>query len=740
MAATVIDSLIVELGLDPSNFDEGQRRAEGKLRDLERNAARSVRGVGRQVDDTGRQFIAIVEAIGHPVAAIEGALRHIVLSATPTRQTVRELGEQGHRTGAQVEAGALAGAAGFRVMAGAVLLAGAAVGALGAGIKAVGDEAQRVWGVRVGAAAAGMPVQEFSAVSQALRVAGNVPQSETQGWMAQLRQFQENFSLGYVDRGRLQAFSRLGLAEVATRASPEEIMRQLALRFSREPADRAIAEGGLIGMSPSMVMGLRRLGPGFGQAVATQRPTAITDQQAKAYDEFLRKLNDLKNAFDAFGRMLGSAIIPALGAVAARLDQITRDLEGSTHAAAALRAFFQGIADLIGGHFKKLQDDIDTLDKAVPPLSLSFDLLKANIDLWRALIDLVRGDWKGLHEASASLRHDVANIGSDLKSGAKSIVDFIKTRIEGLLHEIAPSIFPAPVTPGTAHAVPGGGYYAPLPPVPQKSMAAQSGPVARTIVSTLKGAGASEAVIAGFLSAALGEGGVTQPWKQNAQGAPAFGPWQLHDPGELPRYRRAGGQPGDVAAQALYVYRRLREIDPNIDTASSAQVAADFAKFESSGKDASYYGAHLAAARQLLKKIEEIAAKNKAETPSTITSPAPSSSLSRRADHADIPVKTVHAPAPATSGAVTSRISVPDASHLAAVRQIAAHVRAIRQSRVHNTANTTHKTIHQGDTNTTVTVNAPGGNPQAIGMAVGGAVGSAVKRNSLVTLANAGLN
>ena len=89
-----------------------------------------------------------------------------------------------------------------------------------------------------------------------------------------------------------------------------------------------------------------------------------------------------------------------------------------------------------------------------------------------------------------------------------------------------------------------------------------TGPVTQQIISTMRAAGATPAVIQGVIAAALGEGGVSKPWLPGDHGT-SFGPWQLHQGGRLNRYIEGGNKPGDVEAQTKYVMETmLREVGP----------------------------------------------------------------------------------------------------------------------------------------------------------------------------------
>lgn len=131
----------------------------------------------------------------------------------------------------------------------------------------------------------------------------------------------------------------------------------------------------------------------------------------------------------------------------------------------------------------------------------------------------------------------------------------------------------------------------------------QTGSVADQIAEQAKRMGASPSATAALFSAALGEGGVWQAWKPGDH-LTSFGPWQLHQGGELDKYLASGGRPGNVAQETAYVLSRLRQIDPNFDRASVAQQFRDILAFEKPlHRTSAYYQANLPLAQRILAQL-----------------------------------------------------------------------------------------------------------------------------------------
>lgn len=297
---TVIDSLIVELSLDASGFTEQQRRAVESLRNFEEQAGRS----SKRVEATGQGVSRFFRSLNQPLETVRRHFEHLADYAGVPQQKLADLGAQGLRTGSAVEAGALAGAAGLRVMGAAGLTAFAAVESLDKLMQGANERAQKLFGVGLGAQGAGMSINEFGAVSQALATRANVPTADTQNWLASIKQFQENALVrGNLDRSKLIALSQAGIANPLGE-TPEQMLIELAQRFAGEDAARAIGEGASVGQSQALASGLRSVGSGLEAAIAEERRRAPTDAQVNADNRLRQSVNNLDTAFDHLGRVM----------------------------------------------------------------------------------------------------------------------------------------------------------------------------------------------------------------------------------------------------------------------------------------------------------------------------------------------------------------------------------------------------------------------------------------------------
>ncbi len=90
MAKTVIDSLIVELGLDPKKFKQGEKESVEALRDLEKNAKKTGEAVKESADKGGSAIMALGKRV-LTVAAIFKVLSYTTKNVLEASRATYEL-------------------------------------------------------------------------------------------------------------------------------------------------------------------------------------------------------------------------------------------------------------------------------------------------------------------------------------------------------------------------------------------------------------------------------------------------------------------------------------------------------------------------------------------------------------------------------------------------------------------------------------------------------------------------
>lgn len=303
----MIDALIVELSLDAKKFTDGQKQAIESLRQTERQATQST---GR-IAQSGSGLVAFFRGVEHPVAALRHHFETLATSTIRPRQGLADLAAQGRRTGAGVEAGALAGAAGLRALGIAGAVAFVTITALDKTMKAAGESAKNVFSTSVLAGAAGMGIQRTSAISQALLKGGNVPEAETQGWLAEMRQWQQHLRLTGQGAERLTPLTQVGAGIAGMTDTPEQMLVKMARSFAGLTTDEAIARGALANLSAAASLELRRQGADLPASVAAARQTAVTRLDSEAARNLTDAQNRLSTAWDKLTRTVYDYLDPA---------------------------------------------------------------------------------------------------------------------------------------------------------------------------------------------------------------------------------------------------------------------------------------------------------------------------------------------------------------------------------------------------------------------------------------------
>lgn len=329
---TLLDSFIIELKLDATQFTDSQRKAAEALEQVESRATRAAGGV----EKTGAGVVTFFRGIEAPLAALRRQFESLATPAQRSQRNLSELAAQGRRTGDSVEAGALDGAAGLRVLGVAGLTAFATITALDKVMRSAGESARNVFGVGVGAATAGVAIQQFSAISQALLHLGNVPEAESQGWMAQYRNAQEQAKLGHPEAAIAMntRLAQMGITDVdVLTTAPEEALLRIAKRFHEVSTAEASAYGDLIGLSATLSQALHNLGDKeLEAAIQAERHRAVTEADSDAARELTKAQNNLQIAWGKLTRVLYDDVDPALTWIANKLADIFGGIAGGEEA------------------------------------------------------------------------------------------------------------------------------------------------------------------------------------------------------------------------------------------------------------------------------------------------------------------------------------------------------------------------------------------------------------------------
>ncbi len=288
MASTIIDELIVSLSLDSSQFTQQQQRAINSLRGFDQQVGNTTKNVGSDAT----QMRAYFAAIEHPLTALKEGLFAIATGSKKTREentkNLTDLSAQSRRSGIDMQAGAEAGAVGFRNLAIAGLAAFAAIKAVQGAMEAVHDQTQKNADLGRAAYFTGVApawLYGAKAYGETRGVPGAATQETIQGFNRMRQQ--------YVQLGGEGPFkdiaSKLGLLDLPTGTDVinepiETLLPKIIDAIARKPAAEQQVFAESVGLG-----GIENMVPFGGQAFT---------QGANYFSQFAPTAGDLRAAFE----------------------------------------------------------------------------------------------------------------------------------------------------------------------------------------------------------------------------------------------------------------------------------------------------------------------------------------------------------------------------------------------------------------------------------------------------------
>jgi hypothetical protein len=331
---TIIDQLVLEFSLDPEKFTEGQKKVIANLEEIKKKAEQGTKQVAQTTQSIFVQIADFIKGLSSPIRLLETHLR--VLSETPrqvqqrvqtaqqehkkTAEDAKKSAEEGSEkleevkektkdAGEEIGKATEAGAIGLRGVAGAALVALAAITALVKGFEALKRASQETFRVGVGAAVAGMPVERYNQIQQALQQHGLVPPEETGTFLQRLGQLPELAKLGQISPEMYRALALAGVTNVFEK--PEQILQDIARTFADLKPEEAVARGAGLGISPTLALALREAGPNF-EKIVNSITTAVTPEQVGAAKAFNEAMARMEQQWAELARVFATDIIPYL--------------------------------------------------------------------------------------------------------------------------------------------------------------------------------------------------------------------------------------------------------------------------------------------------------------------------------------------------------------------------------------------------------------------------------------------
>ena len=173
------------------------------------------------------------------------------------------------------------------------------------------ENAASVFRTGIGAAAAGVPVQEFSAISRALLKRG-VPEEASQGFLGRLGQFQAGAGTEFYDPEYGRVLGKAVTGDATVKAVPE-ILKDIAAYLQTLTERQAIQYGGTIGMDQTTAVALRNAGrSGITSDIAAAYAGGVTPEQTKGAGDLISASAGLTNAWNHLSRIVYDELRPSV--------------------------------------------------------------------------------------------------------------------------------------------------------------------------------------------------------------------------------------------------------------------------------------------------------------------------------------------------------------------------------------------------------------------------------------------
>lgn len=312
-STTVVDQLIVTLGLDPSNFKKGQKEAAKALVDAKDNTKKQGDEIGKALDDAGRKVVTFFLSF-EAASKIAGWLTDLGAAAANLSLLSRRTGESVHE---------------LDLFSRAVKISGGSAEEAQGLVSSLTQE--------MNAAQSGGGLSPFLQTAQAIGIAWR----NNDGTLRKATEVIKDFGAAAAQNGPQVGAMLLGRAGVSGGVA------DFLLRQKEEQA--AIYE-------------------------QAQRQSVLDDKRAKDADKLRQTWNEIKDAIDAVGIELATNLAPIIERLAKDFKEMLnsfREGGGITEAIKTLTDAFQPLADLIrvilrgwkelGGLAKELGNDEDSL-------------------------------------------------------------------------------------------------------------------------------------------------------------------------------------------------------------------------------------------------------------------------------------------------------------------------------------------------------------------------------------------
>jgi hypothetical protein len=316
MARTIIDELIVTLGLDPKKFNAGQREAVDALRKTEAETNRTAGKIGEGQNRTAT-------AIGRTGKTAAATTKTVTEGEARTAAAMARTGTQATRTAATLVARGREGAGFFKGLTEAALGFGAAL----AGVRTIQDALGTMTGVASlgrSAANAGIAPEKVSAFGLMVqRYAGGNASTASASLTGLVSNIEGGIVTGQMTP-QMAVLSRLGVSLQTALHNPLTAMRQLAHVFSHIPKMQANAYGHILGFDQGTINLLEQGTAAFDKHMTAVKLSGVVTARS------VKEMEALQTALvgvDAAAKTLGRNLLTDLAPTLIRVANVVKDLE-----------------------------------------------------------------------------------------------------------------------------------------------------------------------------------------------------------------------------------------------------------------------------------------------------------------------------------------------------------------------------------------------------------------------------
>jgi len=314
--ATVIDALLVTLGLDNSEFKKGEQEAEKMYNEMVKKAAASAKAIVDAAKGKSKEEIDVAKATAKELMTTEKKAAKAISDsmkkeAKETTEKIKEQTEKGKEF--------------FKGMAESAMEFFGIMMAAGAMVEFVKGTLEAEVSAGRLSKTLNMDVEDLEAFQGAVKRVGGT----AEGMDSSLKGLNSRLEMIAIHGPRsamaLKVFAGLGISEVALKGKDAtQVMGLLAEKMEHMSGAKAMALGERLGLDEGTVRLLQKGKEGMEALTSAVKKHVASAEQVEAAEKFEQSMLDIKGALAATGRDLMSNLMPALQFMAQTLGKVAQ--------------------------------------------------------------------------------------------------------------------------------------------------------------------------------------------------------------------------------------------------------------------------------------------------------------------------------------------------------------------------------------------------------------------------------